>query len=245
MEKGVTKLTYGTYCRKSTESEDRQVLSLDAQADKAEEIAKSLGAKISNEHVFSEAKSAKTANHRPRFSDMLHALERGEIQGIIVWHADRLSRNAMDAALLIDLMDRDKLREIVTPGQTFRNTPIDKFMLSLSCGQAKMENDKKGLDVKRGLEKKAKLGCMPNHAPTGYLNDKNALRGSKKLLSDQERLPLVRKMWHQMLTGTYTVPQLLREVNDVWGFRMPNGKKLGRSTMYHLFSNPIYYGKLS
>ena len=243
MEKSAIKLTYGTYCRKSSETEDRQVLSLDAQADKSEEIAKALGAKIKDEHVFSEAKSAKVANHRPRFSDMLHALERGEIQGIIVWHADRLSRNAMDAALLIDLMDRNKLCEIVTPGQTFRNTPIDKFMLSLSCGQAKMENDKKGEDVKRGLEKKAKLGCMPNHAPVGYLNDKNTPRGNKKLLSDPERLPLVRKMWQQMLTGTYTVPQLLREVNDVWGFKMPNGKRMGRNTLYHVFSNTIYYGK--
>ncbi|HTR18736.1 MAG TPA: recombinase family protein [Candidatus Paceibacterota bacterium] len=242
MKDTATKLQYGTYCRKSTESEDRQVLSLDAQADKAEEIAKSLGAKIKSEHVFSEAKSAKVANHRPRFSDMLHAIERSEIQGIIVWHADRLSRNAMDAALLIDLMDRDKLREIVTPGQTFRNTPIDKFMLSLSCGQAKMENDKKGLDVKRGLEKKAKLGDVPNHAPVGYMNDKHTPRGSKKLLSDPERLPLVRKMWDLMLTGTYTVPQLLNEVNGVWGFRMPNGKKMSRNTLYYLFSNPVYYG---
>jgi site-specific DNA recombinase len=242
MEKGTVKLQYGNYRRKSTESEDRQVLSLDSQADKAQEIAKALGVKIKSEHVFSESKSAKVANHRPRFSDMLHAIERSEIQGIIVWHADRLSRNAMDAALLIDLMDRNKLLEIVTPGQTFRNTPIDKFMLSLSCGQAKMENDKKGLDVKRGLEKKAKLGCVPNHAPVGYMNDKNTPRGEKKLLSDPERLPLVKKMWDQMLTGTYTVPQLLREVTEVWGFRMPGGKKMGRSTMYYLFANPAYYG---
>lgn len=242
MEKAPIKLNYGTYSRKSTESEDRQVLSLDSQADKAKEIAKALGVKISEEYVFSESKSAKTTNNRPKFTKMLQCIEQGEIEGIIVWHADRLSRNAMDAALLIDLMDQNKLVEIVTPSQTFRNTPIDKFMLSLSCGQAKMENDKKGIDVKRGLEKSARLGIIPNRSTIGYCNDKNNPRGNKSILSDSERLPLVRKMWDMMLTGTYTVPEILRVVTDEWGFRMPNGKKMGRTTAYYMFSNPVYYG---
>lgn len=242
MEKTPVKLTYGTYCRKSTESEDRQVLSLDSQADKAKEIAKALGVKIAETHVFSESKSAKVAYNRSKFAEMLGHIEKCEINAIIVWHPDRLSRNAMDAALLIDLMDRNKLVEIVTPSQTFRNTPMDKFMLSLSWGQAKMENDKKGIDVKRGLEKNARLGIIPNHSTIGYMNDKYTPRGSKTILSDPDRLPLVRKMWDLMLTGTYTVPDILKIATEEWGFRMPNGKKMGRSTIYYMFSNPVYYG---
>jgi DNA invertase Pin-like site-specific DNA recombinase len=79
-------------------------------------------------------------------------LEEGEINGIIVWHADRLSRNAMDSALLIDLIDKGKLVEIVTPAQTFKNTPLDKFMFMFQCSQAKMENDKKGVDVQIAVD---------------------------------------------------------------------------------------------
>lgn len=111
---------------------------------------------------------------------MLDKLERGDINAIVAWHADRLSRNAIDSALLVDMMDRGKLFEIVTPGQTYRNTPFDKFMFTLACTQAKMENDKKGIDVTRGLEKKAKLGIFPGPAPLGYLNDKYAEKGNKK-----------------------------------------------------------------
>lgn len=242
MEKAPIKVNYGSYCRKSTESEDRQVLSLDSQSDKAKEIVKVLGAKILELHIFSESKSAKVAYNRPKFAEMLGHIEKGDINAIIVWHPDRLSRNAMDAALLIDLMDRNKLIEIVTPSQTFRNTPMDKFMLSLSWGQAKMENDKKGIDVKRGLEKKAQLGMIPNHSPVGYMNDKNTQRGSKQILCDTERLPLVRKMWDLMLTGNYTVPEILKITTDEWGFRMLTGKKMSRSTAYYMFSNPVYYG---
>ena len=242
MENAVTKLKPAYYFRKSTESEDRQVLSLDAQADKAKEVAKALGYKFDSEHAFSESKSAKVANNRPEFSKMLQCIEKGELNAIITWHGDRLSRNAIDSAMLIDLMDRGKLLEIITPTQTFRNTPIDKFMLSLTCGQAKMENDKKGIDVKRGLEKKASMGIIPNHRAVGYMNDPMTPRGSKRILTDPDRLPVVRKMWDLLLTGSYSAPQILDIATNQWGFRMPNGKKMSRSTIYYMFANPVYFG---
>lgn len=242
MEKNAIKPKYGEYSRKSSESEDRQALSIESQLDVVRNIAKSLGTRVPEKYVFSESKSAKVTGNRPEYTRMLKALEEGEINAIIVWHADRLSRNAIDTALLIDLLDREKLVEIVTPSQTFRNTPMDKFMLSLACSQAKMENDKKGIDVKRGLEKKARLGMFPGPAPFGYINDKGGERGNKKIKSDPERLPLIKKMFVLMLSGAYS-PLKIRDVaTHEWGFRTPDGKILGRSTIYRILSNPFYYG---
>ncbi len=235
------KMIYGGYTRKSTESEDRQVLSIDAQLDKNNEIAEKLGVRIVKELTFSESKSAKVTNNRPKFREMIDKIEAEEMNGIIVWHPDRLSRNAIDSALLIDLMDREKLVEIVTPTQTFRNTPIDKFMFSLMCNQAKMENDKKGIDVARGLEKKAKMGIFPGGPPLGYKNDKYAEKGSKGIESDVS-LPIIRKMFDLMLTGNYNPMQIRRIATDEWGYRTPKGKKIGRSTIYGTFSNTFYYG---
>ncbi len=236
------KMKYGDYSRKSTESEDRQVLSIDSQLDKNKEIADKLGVKLAQSYSFSESKSAKVTGNRPKFREMLDKIEAQEINGIIVWHADRLSRNAIDSALLIDLMDREKLVEIVTPTQTFRNTPIDKFMFSLMCNQAKMENDKKGVDVTRGLEKKARMGVFPGKPPLGYKNDKYAEKGNKNIDSDPEALLLIRKMFDLMLTGNYN-PMKIREIaTNEWGYRTPMGNKLGRSTIYNMFANTFYYG---
>ena len=236
------KMKYCIYCRKSTESEDRQVLSIDSQTDKAKEIADRLGVRISDKDLLNESKSAKITANRPKFREMIDRIESGERNGIIVWHADRLSRNAIDSALLIDLMDREKLVEIITPTQTFKNTPIDKFMFSLMCNQAKMENDKKGVDVKRGLDKKASMGIFPNQPPFGYTNNKYAEKDNKTIESDTERLPLLRKMVDLMLTGNYT-PTKIREIaTNEWSFKTPKGKKIGKSTVYRFFTNTFYYG---
>ncbi len=243
MENKTVKMIYGGYHRKSTESEDRQVLSIDSQIDEGKRIADSLGIKVRPEHILSESKSAKVTGKRLKFQQMLAMIERGEINGIIVWHADRLSRNAMDSALLIDLIDKGKLIEIVTPAQTFKNTPLDKFMFMFQCSQAKMENDKKGVDVTRGLHKKASLGMYPASAPTGYKNDKYAEKGNKVPLVDDERFPLVRQMIDLMLTGNYTVAEIWRIAKNEWGFTMPKGKKISRATVYRIFSNPFYYGR--
>ena len=242
MSNNALKPVYCEYSRKSSESEDRQALSIESQLDVVRNIAKSLNARIPEKHSFSESKSAKITGNRPAFTEMLKQIEVGEVNSIIVWHADRLSRNAIDTALLIDLMDRGRLVEIVTPSQTFKNTPMDKFMLSLACSQAKMENDKKGIDVKRGLEKKARMGMFPGPAAFGYLNDKYTERGNRRIKTDPERLPLIKKMLELMLTGNYG-PLKIREIaTNEWGYRTPEGKKIGRSTIYRILSNPFYYG---
>ncbi|MEW6610421.1 MAG: recombinase family protein [Patescibacteria group bacterium] len=193
--------------------------------------------------IIAEKTESKTAKKPGRqvFSEVMDMIERGEAQGILVWHPNRLSRNARDTGWVIDLMDQGKLIEVVTPSQVFRNTPNDKFLLNLLCSQAKLENDNKGEDVKRGLKKKASMGLYPNHTPLGYMNDPYGKKGLKEIKPDPECFPLVRRMFDLMLTGNYSVPQIMEIANKEWGFRHPNGKRLARTTLYRTFTLPFYY----
>jgi len=238
-------LIHFMYCRKSSEDEDRQVISNQSQEDALEPIA--IRDRLTLRDRIREEASAKMSGTRPSFNAMVKRIKKGEANAILCWHLNRLSRNAGDAASLIELMDQGKLVEIRTPSQTFRNIPNDKFLVSLFCSQAKLENDNKSEDVKRGLEKKAKLGFYPGVAPLGYLNDKSKNRGERDLYNDPDRFELVKKMWRMLLARTHTPPQILKIANEEWGFRTrktkkTGGKPLSISGLYHIFHNPIYYG---
>ncbi len=240
MNRNQPTIAYGLYARKSSEQEDRQVASIDSQKRELDALVQRDG--LSVRKIFEESHSAKRPG-RPVFNELVAAIERGRINALLTWSPNRISRNAIDTGVIIDLMDRDKLLEIRTPSQTYYNTPNDKFLLGLFCGQAKLENDNKGVDVKRGLKAKAERGIYPAPAPLGYLNDRYAERGNKTIVPDPDRFDLVRKMFDLMLTGDYTPPQILAIANEEWGFRTPLGNKMSRSNIYNIFSRPFYSGR--
>jgi DNA invertase Pin-like site-specific DNA recombinase len=122
------KLKYFLYARKSSEQEDRQVLSIDSQKSELETLAKR--EKLEIVERFEESYSAK-APGREIFNAIIKRIEKGEAEGIIAWHPNRLSRNSVDTGYLVYLMDQNKLQDIRTPGQAYKNTPNDKFLLLL------------------------------------------------------------------------------------------------------------------
>jgi DNA invertase Pin-like site-specific DNA recombinase len=234
-----SQIQYYIYARKSSEAEDRQALSIESQNRELMELARKSNLKVVEKR--NEAKSAK-APGREIFNKTLDDIEKEKAQGLIVWHPDRLSRNSVDTGRLIYLFDLGKLQEVVTPTQVFKNTPNDKFLLNLLCSQAKLDNDNKSVNVKRGLRAKCELGIYPCPAPTGYLNDKYAEKGNKKLIPDPDRFNLVQKMFSLVLSQKLTPIQVLRIANEEWHLRMKNGRKMARNTIYHILSNPVYAG---
>jgi DNA invertase Pin-like site-specific DNA recombinase len=199
-----TKMVYALYPRRSSEAEDKQVLSIDAQIDELKKLAKSIGLDLASLDIRQESHSAKAPRSRPVWNGIIKDIEKGKLNGIIAWQANRLSRNAVDTGEMIYLMDTGKLAEVVTPSQVFRNTPNDKMMLNFFCMVAKFENDNKGVDVKRGLNKKAGKGYLPSGAKPGYMNDLHAEKGNKKLFADPVRFPIIKEAWRLMLTGLHT-----------------------------------------
>ena len=95
MEKNNQKLRYFLYARKSSESEDRQIQSIDDQVNRLKELADDLGLTVKK--VYTEAKSAKKPNNRPLFDEVLERIENGEADGILCWQINRLSRNPIDS----------------------------------------------------------------------------------------------------------------------------------------------------
>ncbi len=138
------KLNYCLYARKSSESDERQAMSIESQV-KEMKCTCMLKKILFIKEIRSESFSAKASGTRPVFSQMIDDIKNGYFNAILTWAPDRLSRNAGDLGSLIDLMDAKKLLTIRTYSQIFSDSPNEKFLLMILCSQAKLENDNRGI----------------------------------------------------------------------------------------------------
>ena len=222
------------YARKSTESEERQVLSIQSQLAELRSLAQKENIIIKQE--FTESMTAKEPG-RPLFNEMISRIEKGEAQGIIAWHPDRLARNSIDGGRVIYLLDTEHIKFLKFPTFWFENTPQGKFMLQIAFGQSKYYTDNLSENVKRGLRHKLRNGVWPGWAPLGYLNDKNL----RKVVVDPVKGPLVKQLFETYATGHYTLEDL-KKASFAWGLVSRSGKPLVKAELYRTLTRAFYYG---
>ena len=217
---------YFIYCRKSSEAEDRQVLSIESQTRELEQIAAKLNLPIVE--ILTESKSAKEPG-RPVFNQMMQRLYRGEAAGIICWKLDRLARNPVDGGSIIWAIKQHGIK-VMTPAQSYAREDDNIILMYIEFGMAQKYVDDLSKNVKRGLKTKIENGWYPGIAPAGYLNTTIKATGENTLIKDPERFPLIRRMWDLMLTGRYTPAQILEDRQQGMGLSHPANAEEGRQT---------------
>ena len=234
------KIKYCLYARKSTESDERQALSIDSQINEMLQIAERENLEVID--IRRESKSAKDSGNRPIFKELLGNIKQEKFNAILTWAPDRLSRNAGDLGSVVDLMDEKKLLSIRTYGQTFSNSPNEKFLLMILCSQAKLENDNRGINVKRGLRARCERGLFPTTPPTGYVKEKRLDRKGRCLL-DKNAAPVIKQMFEKVAYEHYSGRKLYHWLKFDLNFRTTKGKKhLSLGNIYRILENHFYYG---
>lgn len=230
---------YCLYARKSSEAEEKQALSVDSQI--KEMLTLSQRDNLNIVDIYRESHSAKDCGQRPVFNKMILDIKEGKFDGILVWHPDRLSRNAGDLGAIVDLLDQKKLVEIRTYSQRFTNNPNEKFLLMILGSQAKLENDNKSINVKRGLRTRVESGLWPSVPPTGYLSHPDR-KVKCQVILDPVRHEVIKKMFEKAAYENYSGRKLFYWLRDEIKFRTKNGKPLTLSNIYIILKNHFYHG---
>ncbi len=233
------KARYCLYARKSTESEERQVLSIDSQIKEMLELAEREGLEIVA--MKRESHSAKETGQRPVFNEIVDEIRAKKYNAILTWAPDRISRNAGDLGKIVDLMDAGLLHEIRTYGQKFSNNPNEKFLLMILGSQAKLENDNRGVNVKRGLRTRAEMGLWAGTAPLGYLNQRHMDKKCQVMI-DPDRAPIVKKMFEKVAYEKWSGRKVYNWLRFEVNFYTRGNKPLTLSGVYRVLTHSFYYG---
>ncbi len=228
-------MKYFIYARKSTDEDDRQVLSIEGQLTELREYAIKESLEVIEEFV--ESKTAKVPG-RPLFNKMIEKIELGGPWGILAWHPDRLARNSIDGGKIIYLVDTGKIGSLKFPTFWFDATPQGKFMLNIAFGQSKYYIDNLAENIKRGIRQKLRRGELPGLAPLGYLNE---LR-HHTIVKDQKRWQAVRRLFEAYATGEHTLDSLQKLSLSLGLVSRRTGKAIVFSKLQEMLKNPFYYG---
>lgn len=232
-------MKYVLYARKSTEAEEKQALSIDSQIKEMIQIAER--EKLAIVEIRKESYSAKESGQRPVFEEIVQDIDNGLFNAIITWAPDRLSRNAGDLGKLVDRMDKKKLVQVKTFGQTFTDSPSDKFLLMILCSQAKLENDNKSINVKRGMRTRCEMGLWPAQPPTGYrkVNERTA---KCEVEIDPERAHVIRQVFEKIAYEKWSVSRVHSWLRYDVDFKTHRGYHLSIGNVFKIINNTFYYG---
>lgn len=236
---------YGIYTRKS--DDDRSVTEKSIGEQMAECKKLTLHHDLVATREWEESKSAKYPSRRPQYSEMISLVKKGEIQGIVCWHINRLVRNMEEGGTLAQLLIDGVLKEIRTPSAVYR-TGDNIMPLVIEAASATQYSLDHAKAVSRGKEGSFRAGGCTNKAPQGYRNARDLLNLKKGVIEiDPERFETVKRAWRLMLTGTSTLRRVVDTMNETWGFRTRPTKKQGNTKLsytgaYLMFRNPFYAG---
>lgn len=233
-------IKYVMYVRKSTDEKNNQTKSIPEQIAECKEYFKRLG--LNYVDIITEKKSAKESGKRKEFERMLKAIQAKVYDGILCWHPDRLARNMKEAGEIIDLIDKNKIKDLKCVSFTFNNDPSGKLLLGITFAMSKEYSDKLSENVKRGNRFSLKEGVYVNKTKDGYYKDKDG-----RLRPDGEYFDLMRKAIEMRLQGETLdhIALFIKENKEKYRLKSKSKRKLKLYTkqkVSELLQDSVYTG---
>lgn len=110
---------------------------------------------------------------RPHFKEMMKAIKNNEIDTIICYRLDRISRNVLDFANLYEDWQEHDVNFISVSERFDTTTPMGKAMLFIAITFAQLERDTIAERIRDNMYKLAKTGrWLGGNVPLGFVSEK-------------------------------------------------------------------------
>lgn len=228
------------YLRVSSE-EQIENYSLETQEEICKKEALRRGFEVTE--VFrEEGKSAKTITGRPELLRLLEFCRRNRktINAVIVYRLDRISRQTQDyLAIRKRLTDYDI--SLISANEPTGNSPTEKLLETIMASFAQHDNDVRSERTKNGMRARFLSGLYNGKPPIGYLMEHGFV------IKDNENFNKMKKAWDLMATGTKSLKEIAKFMNDLGLRKVIFGKEhfIRAQTADRLFRSKFYMGILT
>ena len=185
-----------------------QSLGVTRQREDCEELAKMLSWDIVGAYVDNDV-SATSGKVRPEYRRLLADIERGEVEAVVAWHADRLYRRMRDLEELLDVVRRNRTRiATVKAGEIDLTTDSGQMIAEILASVAGYEGRAKATRWKRAWQQGRENGT---YAKTGSRMFGYTREG--EMIEDEAEI--ARSMATDVLNGVpiLSIARTLREGN--------------------------------
>jgi site-specific DNA recombinase len=242
------------YTRKSTEEGlDQEFNSLDAQRESAENYIASQqqeGWVVIPKHYDDGGFSGGNLE-RPAMNRLLADISNGEVDCVVVYKVDRLSRSLLDFSQIMGAFDRQGVW-FVSVTQAFNTThSMGRLTLNILLSFAQFEREIIGERIRDKIAAQRRRGKWAGGIPVlGYDVDRSG--PSPKLVINADEAARVRRifgLYLELQSLTPVVEELERRGWTLKEWRTKSGKPKGgrlfdKSSLHSLLTNQLYIGRI-
>ena len=229
------------YTRKSSEEGlEQDFNSLDAQREACEAYIKSQMHEgwVLLDKQYNDGGYSGGTMERPAFKELLKDIENDEVDIVVVYKVDRLTRSLMDFSKIIDVFDRHETSFVSITQQFNTTTSMGRLTLNILLSFAQFEREVTGERIRDKISASKKKGMwMGGKVPLGYSKE------DKKLVVHKEDTQKVQMLFEKYLE-LKSVPKLMQYLKEE-EIKTKTDKYFSKGQLYHLLANKIYIGKIT
>lgn len=221
------------YSRVSTLEQKERGHSLEAQRKSLDKYATAMDYTIVGH--YSDGGFSGSNLKRPAMNDLIEDIKSKEVDMVIVYKLDRLSRSQKDTLYLIEDIFLENNVDFMSLQESIdTSTPFGKAMIGILSVFAQLELANITERLKTGRHERVKKGFWAGHAnvPLGYDYEEN-------MLIQNEDAPIVKEMFGRFVDG-----ESAYEIYKSMASRYP-GKIYGPNMIVRILDNKIYTGKVN